>query len=306
VSLAATVVVPTTGDRGPLLPLSVGSVLAQSERALEVFVIGDGVGGATRDVISELAAGDPRVRFFDHPKHPRRGEEYRHAALAEARGEIICYLTDRDLMLPHHVTTMARLLAAADLAHTLRVSIGERDLEFVSRFDATDPGVRRRMLACELAIDLPLSCTAHRLDFYRRLPFGWRTTPRHWFTDQYMWHQFLAEGECRVASSPLATVLYFKRGDHPGWPVDRRLAELERWCRRMAEPGFAERFQQDAVAALARDQGRLALAARRRLKTHLRSFLYRVPVLGAAVLSGAVGASLRRLWRRLIGPLEGL
>ena len=304
-SLAATIIVPTTGDRGPLLPLSVGSALAQSERALEVLVIGDGVTDATRAVIRELAAGDPRVRFFDHPKHPRRGEEYRHAALAGARGEIVCYLTDRDLMLPHHVATMTHLLADAELAHTLRVSIGERDLEFVSRFDVTDPGVRRRMLACELPIDLPLSCTAHRLDAYRRLPFGWRTTPRHWFTDQYMWHQFLAQDECRVASSPLATVLYFKRGDHPGWPVERRHAELQRWVERMAEPGFAERFQHGAVAALARDQGRLALAARRRLKTRVRAMLYRSPVLGETVLAGSLGASFRRLWRRLIGRLEG-
>jgi glycosyltransferase involved in cell wall biosynthesis len=305
-SLAATIVVPTTGDRGPLLPLSVGSVLAQNERALEVFVIGDGVSDATRAVIRELAAGDSRLRFFDHPKHPRRGEEYRHAALAEARGEIVCYLTDRDLMLPHHVATLARLLAGADLAHTLRVGVGERDLEFTSRFDVTDRDVRQRMLRSELPIDLPLSCTAHRLDFYRRLPFGWRTTPRHWFTDQYMWHQFLAEAGCRVASSAIATVLYFKRGNHPGWPVDRRLAELERWRERMVAPGFAERFQDEAVAALLRDQGRLALAARRRLKTRMRSLLYRSPVLGEMVLAGSLGASLRQLWRRLIGPLDGL
>ena len=305
-SLAATVVVPTTGDRGPLLPLSVGSVLAQTERALEVLVIGDGVGDATRAAIAGLAAADARVRFFDHPKHPRRGEEYRHAALAEARGEIVCYLTDRDLMLPHHVATMTGMLAGADLAHTLRVSVGERGLEYVSRFDVTDPDVRRRMVACELPIDLPLSCTAHRLDAYRRLPFGWRTTPHHWFTDQYMWHQFLARAECRVASCPVATVLYFKRGNHPGWPVDRRLAELERWRERMAEPAFAERFQRDAVDALVRDQGKLALAARRRLKTLLRSRLYRSPALGGRVLAGSLGASLRRLWRRLVGPLEGL
>jgi glycosyltransferase involved in cell wall biosynthesis len=305
-SLAATVIIPTTGDRGPLLPLSVGSALAQSERALEVFVIGDGVTDATRAVVRDLAAGDTRVRFFDKPKHPRRGEEYRHAALAEARGEIVCYLTDRDLMLPHHVATLARLLAGADLAYTLRVCIGERELEFVSRFDVTDPDVRRRMLACELPIDLPLSCTAHRLDFYRLLPFGWRTTPRHWFTDQYMWHQFLDRANCRVASSAIATVLYFKRGDHPGWPVERRLAELERWRARMAEPDLAARFQSEAVAALVRDQGRLALAARRRLKTRVRSFLYRSPVLGEAVLAGSLGATLRRLWRRLVGPMEGL
>ena len=41
--LAATVVLPTTGDRGPLLPYSVGSILSQTVRNIEVFIMGDGV-----------------------------------------------------------------------------------------------------------------------------------------------------------------------------------------------------------------------------------------------------------------------
>jgi len=297
VSVAATVVVPTTGDRGPLLPHSIGSVLAQSERSLEVLVICDGVGDATRAVARELAAADPRVRLFDHPKHPRRGEEYRHAALAGARGEIVCYLTDRDLMLPHHVATLRRALSGADLAYSLRVAVGERALEVPARLAAADSATRRRMVRCELPIELPLSCTAHRLDAYRRLPHGWRTTPRHWFTDQYMWHQFLAQPWCRVAASPRATILYFKRGDHPGWPVGRRLAELERWSERMREPGFAERFQADAEAAIARAGAPPPLAAAGRARAWLRGLVYRSPRLAESLLAGALDRALRRARR---------
>jgi GalNAc5-diNAcBac-PP-undecaprenol beta-1,3-glucosyltransferase len=293
----ATVIVPTTGDRGPLLPFSLGSVLAQDEAAIEVFVIGDGVDDATRAVVRGIAARDPRVRFFDHPKHPRRGEEYRHAALAEANGEIVCYLTDRDLMLPGHVGELATLLRDADLAYTLRLSITEAGPAFTNRLDARDPAVRRRMVAGELPIELPFSCTGHRLDAYRRLPHGWRTTPPHWFTDQYMWRQFLADPAVRVAAGARATIVYLKRGDHPGWPVERRRAELERWSERMRRPGFAEAFAEDAVRALLDDQARLALAAARPLRRWLRGVLYRHETLGALVLTGAAGGAARRLAR---------
>ena len=93
----ATVVIPTF-DHGPLLGLAVDSALRQSV-PVEVFIVGDGVPEAHKAFIRDLTAGDARVRFFDHPKSPGRGEAYRHAALAQARGEIVCYLCDRDLWL---------------------------------------------------------------------------------------------------------------------------------------------------------------------------------------------------------------
>src|SRR5215470_189097 len=165
--VAATIIVPTTGDRGPLLHYSVGSILVQTEPAVEVFVIGDGVDAATRAVVREIIARDARVRFFDHPKHPRRGEEYRHAALAEARGEIVCYLTDRDYMLPNHVTTMARLLAEADFAHTARAAINQDGSVTVTHvLDVVSAADRDLMRANPRAIDIPLSFAAHTLSMY--------------------------------------------------------------------------------------------------------------------------------------------
>ncbi|HYA08203.1 MAG TPA: glycosyltransferase, partial [Gaiellaceae bacterium] len=83
-TLAATVLIPTH-DHGPTLLRSVGSVLAQTVPELEVLVIGDGVPDVTRELMAKVTAGDERVRFFDHPKGPRHGELYRHAALQEAR-----------------------------------------------------------------------------------------------------------------------------------------------------------------------------------------------------------------------------
>src|SRR5436309_1083330 len=99
---AATVLIPTH-DHAPLLRHSLASVQEQSVEDIEIFVIGDGVTDETRALVAGLATDDPRIRFFDHPKAPRHGEILRHAALAEARGEIVCYQADDDLWLPGHL-----------------------------------------------------------------------------------------------------------------------------------------------------------------------------------------------------------
>ena len=57
------------------------------------------------------------MRFFDFPKGPRNGEAYRHEVLQEAKGRIVAYLCDDDLLLPDHVAAMSRVLADADFAH---------------------------------------------------------------------------------------------------------------------------------------------------------------------------------------------
>ena len=122
----ATVIIPTIAGRGPLLPYSVGSVLAQTVGQIEVFLIGDGIGDEDRRIIEELQSQDARIRFFDHNKHEGRGEPNRHTALAEALGRIVCYLCDRDLMLPNHIETMSALLETVDFAHTLISAIPQK------------------------------------------------------------------------------------------------------------------------------------------------------------------------------------
>jgi hypothetical protein len=250
--LAATVVVPTTGDRGPLLPYSVGSALAQTVDDLEVLVIGDGVDDATRAAVERLAAEDRRVRFFPFPKdRARRGEPYRHQVLSdEAQGRIVAYLCDRDLWLPNHLAELDRVLTDADFGHTLRFGIDEQDCVRVEpALDLRHPG--DRAMAHYSTNVLPLSMAGHTLAMYRRLPHGWRTTPPDVPTDRYMWAQFLAEPGCRVASTGLPTVLWFKRGSHPGLPTAQRREILERWTARMAEPGFEEELHRSVLDAMA-------------------------------------------------------
>ncbi len=270
----ATVVIPITGDRGALLRYSLESVLRQTVRELEVFIIGDGVAEPTRRIIKNYEAEDSRVCFFDHPKHARRGEVYRHQALsAEANGEIVCYLCDRDYMLPDHVATMLRCLEKADFCHTLRFVIRPDDsIRLLRPLDLCNDSDRRATIRTRVYLDgLPLSTVTHRLSAYRSLPFGWRTTPKLGYTDHHMWVQFLEQPECRTVSSFEPTILYFPRGEHPGWPVEMRLRELERWHEKMQEPGWAEAFRQEVLDSIYADWTKVTRRERRRLTSRLAS-----------------------------------
>ncbi len=147
--IAATVVIPTH-DHGPLLNYSIGSVLAQTVRDIEVFVIGDGVPDVTRTLIRRMMDADARIRFWDHPKGQRLGEVYRHIALAEARGRIVCYLSDDDLWLPNHIENVGHLLENADWAHSMPVYIQpEGGLGGCISIDHADPRDRVATLAAE-------------------------------------------------------------------------------------------------------------------------------------------------------------
>jgi hypothetical protein len=299
-SVRATVIMPTTGDRSAVLPHAVASVLRQTVADLELFIVGDGAAPASCQVIRRLQGQDPRIRFFDHPKGPRRGEQYRHTALAEARGTIVAYLCDRDLMLPWHLHTLLDLLGEADFAHTLRFRIApDGALEPVGGNDLAVAADRQDLLkGWRPGNGVGLSLAGHTLAMYRRLPHGWRQTPEGLHTDFYMWQQFLARPECRAVSGTRPTVLTFLTSLRSGWTAQDRARELDRWERRMATPDWYPGFLEELVAALERDR----LAAMRARSLPLAG---RLRQSGLATTAGAA-PGLRRparwLWRRIVKP----
>jgi len=289
--IAATVLIPTH-NHGPLLYHSVATALTQTVSNIEVFIVGDGVNDETRKVVTELTE-DERVRFFDHPKGPRNGELYRHAVLAEAQGEVVCYLADDDLWLPNHIQKMRSLLRNANFCHApyflvdadgiLRAPV-QGDLELTLHRNHILTGNNR----------IPLSFGAHTLDFYRQLPFGWRTTPLGTATDLHMWQQFLAHPSCRPVTSALPTALNFPDLMRKDWPVERRMAELQTWRERIQLPDFMllalETSIRDRAAEDARIEAR-AIVTEEELAL-AREKLARVlpgPVSGAGLLTKLKG-----------------
>lgn len=246
----ATVLIPTH-DHGRLLGRSVASVLRQTLEDFEILIIGDGATDETLATARALEGRDPRIRFIEREKSPRTGEPYRHEALQHARGWFVSYLADDDLWLPDHLACMRDVLADADFAHAFLLRIGVDGSLTPFLCDLALPVfVRRHLDERRLKNYMPLSCVSHRLDAYRRLPHGWRTTPPGLPTDLYMWRQWLAADGMRLASSSRVSVLNFADGDRRHLPLAERDAELQRWLDRTATPEGRLALSERLVARL--------------------------------------------------------
>jgi GalNAc5-diNAcBac-PP-undecaprenol beta-1,3-glucosyltransferase len=184
--------------------------------------------------MAELVAADERVRFFDNPKGERHGEAHRHAALQEARGEIVCYLSDDDLWLPGHLAHMIELLSEADVANALSFLVAPDRQLHVSRTDIGRAYYRALILGGENRTDL--SVLGHTLDFYRRLPSGWMPAPKDTASDLYFAQQLLSQPGCLARSGSRPTVWHFPSEMRPDWSSAQRLAELDEWLELLATP----------------------------------------------------------------------
>jgi glycosyltransferase involved in cell wall biosynthesis len=282
-SVAATVIVPTH-DHGPTLRFALSSALAQTVEDIEVFVIADGAPDVTREIVDELSRTDERVRLFDHPKGSRHGELYRHQALAQARGEIVCYLSDDDLWFPEHIQTMREELDGADFvgAQAVHFEPGGRLLIWPS--DLAQPWFRERMFAGE-ANYVPLSCAAHSMDVYRRLPEGWAPAPLSWPTDVFMWCKVMRLPGLRARSTTRPTVLHFPSFLRRDWTPQARAEELEPWLLRVADPDWRNGFRAEVLDLVVRQAAAAEAAAGTAMDTRtwrVRSWLLKAPALGAA------------------------
>lgn len=278
-SLTATILIPTSGDRAELVRLSLGCILRQTIQDFEVFIVGDGVTALSRDKLREFEKEDPRVKFFDHPKHASRGEPYRHEALQEARGRIVCYSCDRDLWLPHHLETLDEALQEVDFANTLEfmvmtdgsiVSARMLDLSQRRHRMAMNP----RMRHFDPFVAPGLSCTGHTLEAYKRLPEGWTETPPRHISDCYMWRKFARHPDIRAKTVARPTLLYFSRERFPGWPVEKRLAELGPWADRVEnDPGLYASLLESTMDWLYFERSRLMDTPAQRFKRFRESYL---------------------------------
>lgn len=255
--LKFTVVLPTTGNRGALLPYSIGSIQNQTIQDFEIFIIGDGLADATKELIRGLMAEDSRIKLFDHPKHERRGEPYRHQALQEADSDFVCYLCDRDMMLPNHLETLLKLLQTYNFASTTFISVKEDQSvildQYITYYGAASDNDEDKVRKGHIS----LSNVGHTFELYHQLPHGWRTTPEHHPTDIYMWKQFQAHPKCNAISFYEPTIMYFKRGNFPGASVAEREKDLKLWADKIKDQDEIERIKGRAIGGLILEKNRL-------------------------------------------------
>lgn len=275
-ALDATVIIPTF-DHGPTIRYPIESVLRQTVQSVEIFVIGDGAPDITGKIVNEIARKDDRVRFFPHPKGPRNGEAYRHEALASAKGRMVAYLADDDFWAPDHLAAHQELLEDADWASTLPVVVPVEKGVQTLLADLSLPYYRQYLQ--DGSNRVPLGCMSHTLDFYRRLPYGWRAAPKDVWSDLFMMQQMLSVPEARSATGFVPTLFHFPSPWRRGWTSGQRVEELAGWFQRMEDPTqresvlralFANAVSQ-ATELESHAKGRSQHTLRARMKRFIRS-----------------------------------
>lgn len=250
----ASVMIPTF-DHASTLGFTVESVLNQTERDLEVLIVGDGVTDDVREVALALVDQDARVRFFDFAKGPHHGEIHRHTAIQQSLGEIIAYLCDDDLLLPEHVADMLHLLRTHDFAQSLNGHFDPDGLMHHYAGDLANPDWVARL--CDFSRDynfVSITGTAHTRAFYDRAGAPWETTPHGMFPDRYQWGRMLRT-PARAVTSPRMTALAFPthQDGREDWSAEERAAEIARWAELVRSPGAQDEVDRRVVAAAARE-----------------------------------------------------
>lgn len=102
-------VVTPSYNQGRFIGATIASVLGQSYRNLELWVIDGGSADETPDVVRSFA-GDPRLRWVSEPD---RGQaDAINKGWARCRGDVLAWLNSDDTYLPDAVATQVAALAA--------------------------------------------------------------------------------------------------------------------------------------------------------------------------------------------------
>lgn len=244
-----TVLIPTH-DHARLIPYAIQSAVRQNFGNIEIFVIGDGAGSQTKEIVESLSRNDRRIRYFDFPKGQRHGELSRHTALQEARGKIVAYLSDDDLWLPDHLDNLVAGLADADFAHTLHTAVQLNGAFSVNAIDLTDYDYPLAMMTSKTNY-FGLTVVGHTMAAYRALPFGWCPAPDGLWTDLHMWRQFLAQPRLRIRTIPICDSLHLATPMRLHMTTDERENEIREISERLSRADGGEWYRQQVSIALA-------------------------------------------------------
>lgn len=101
-------------DGEAFLAEAIESVIAQTYRNWELFLVDDGSGPAATAIAQQYAAMYPdRIYYLDHPDHANRGSSAaRNLGIRHARGELLAFLDGDDVWLPDKLAQQVPLLDA--------------------------------------------------------------------------------------------------------------------------------------------------------------------------------------------------
>ena len=110
--VVASIVIPVHNTE-PYLAACLDSVLAQTERDIEVILVDDGSTDGSLAIEHAYAARDPRIRVIEQEN--RRQGAARNRGIAAARGTYLYLLDSDDLIAPELVETCVAICEADDL-----------------------------------------------------------------------------------------------------------------------------------------------------------------------------------------------
>jgi glycosyltransferase involved in cell wall biosynthesis len=98
-------------NRADLLPMTIGSIQAQTYANWECILIDDHSTDNSLEIMMGLQENDSRIKSFLRPSHLKKGANAsRNFGFLQARGEYIKWFDSDDLMLPHHLELVYQTL----------------------------------------------------------------------------------------------------------------------------------------------------------------------------------------------------
>lgn len=199
-----TVLMPTH-NRADVIAFAIRSVLAQTNRDFELFIVADGCTDDTARVVGGF--DDPRIRFFDLPKAPFFGYANRNIALREARGRYIAFAAHDDLLFPDHLELLGELLdrSGTALAYSRPVWVSDEGTAIPLYTDITFPDALAEFR--EIGNSIPANAVVHRRDSLERVGYWPENVPDA--ADWVLWRRIIDADGGRVSHLPVATSLHF-------------------------------------------------------------------------------------------------
>lgn len=211
------------------LPLSVASVLNQSFKNFELFIILDGAPEETYDCAKEFSKSDDRIKVFKFPKGKRHGEAHRARALEEAGGKVITHINDDSLWFADHLAIIHKYGSHLDFGHTLHTEITENDkITSITRY--LEQQKTRNTILSKHHNFANMCDVFYSRKAYQNLNEKWSPAPEDIATDQYMWEKFLEE-KSRLGTIYTCTALFF---DYPkNFSDEKSYRHIKKWLKKI-------------------------------------------------------------------------
>jgi len=199
-----TVLLPTH-NRVDVLQYAIESVLYQSEKDFELFIVADGCTDETSAIVTGFK--DSRIRFFDLPKAPHFGYANRNIALRESRGRLIAYTAHDDILISDHLEKMGDYLEEnkLDWAYSKPIWVSTDGIIVPFCTNLTIDTELRNFIESENTI--PATCVVHTREAIEKAGLWPENAPSA--ADWVLWRTIIKTEGAKLGYLPIPTNLHF-------------------------------------------------------------------------------------------------